>query len=334
MVPTERAIVQNVAITATGFHTPSWVMSNDQLIERFGLNIDSEWIESRTGIESRHWLEDGRTTSDMAAQAAMAVLDSAGLEASALDRIILATISGDYPNPSTASILARKIGARCMAFDLSAACAGFMYALDLGVASVRNGAERVLVVAADARSRFIDKTDRRSVVLFGDAAAGVLLEPSAAPGFLSIRCGGEGREDPGAWIPAGGAALPTSQETMSQGLHHIRIAGKREIFQQFVDYTLEICAEALGSAGLDAADIDLFITHQGNARLVELLARALGLPPEKTISNIAYHGNTAGAALPLALAEAWQQGRLRKGDRLLLSSVGAGTAFGAAVYQV
>jgi 3-oxoacyl-[acyl-carrier-protein] synthase-3 len=319
-------------ITACGSYLPKEVLTNEELIERFSLDIDSEWIKSRTGIESRHWMSADQTTSDMVALAAEQVLENAGVVAADVDRIVLATISPDQPSPATAMRVARLIGARCPAFDLSAACAGFLYGLDLGAASIRGGEERVLVLAADARSRFVDPKDRRSLVLFADGAAGVLLEASDAPGLLSVCLGAEGRERPGAEVPAGGAREPASHATVDARRHFVRVDGKQEIFDLFLEYTREACTKALKAAKLSLDDIDLFICHQGNAHMVQLVLDDLGLPPERSVCDVAQHGNTSAATVPIALAEAHAAGRIQAGQRVLLTSVGAGYTFGAAIH--
>lgn len=320
-------------ITASGLYLPRQVLTNEELIERFGLDVDAEWIESRTGIRSRHWMEEGQTTSDMVAAAANAILDEAGVAAADVDRIVLATISPDQLSPATAIRVARLIGARCPAFDVSAACAGFLYGLDLGAAAIRGGEERVLVLAADARSRFVDPANRRSVVLFADGAGGVLLEAADEPGLEAVHLGAEPLESPGAWVPAGGAREPASHATVDAGRHFVHVDGLREIFDLFVGFTLEACEAALARAGLTLGDIDLFITHQGNAYLVQEIVAALGLPPERAINDVAEHGNTSGATLPIALAEARAAGRLGPGSRVLMASAGAGYTFGAAIHR-
>jgi 3-oxoacyl-[acyl-carrier-protein] synthase-3 len=324
----------NAQLLATGLFTPGLVLSNRQLIERFGLDVDEEWIVERTGIHARHWLPPGQTTSDMAVAAAETILERAGVRAKELDRLILATISPDYISPATATVVARKLGARCAAFDISAACAGFIYALEAGTAAVAAGAERVLVLAADARSRFIDTSDVRSVVLFADGAAGALLGPADEPGVEAIWLGAEGRADMGAHIPAGGALRPTSAETLAAGQHFLQVDSKREIFDLFVAYTREAVEGVLEQAKLSLTDIDLFITHQGNARMVEEVLVDLGIPPQRAMNSIAQHGNTSGATVPMALAEAIEQGRLVAGQRVLLTSVGAGYTFGAAICRM
>ncbi|MCC6405531.1 MAG: beta-ketoacyl-ACP synthase 3 [Planctomycetes bacterium] len=322
----------SVAITAAGKCLPKQVLTNEELIARFGLAVDARWIEERTGIRSRHWLEPHETTSDLAVGAARAILARRGVEARELDRIVLATISPDHPSPSTATIVARKLGARCAAFDVSAACAGFLYALELGAAAVRGGERKVLVLAADARSRFIDTRDPRAVVLFADGAAGVLLEPSDRPGLLATHLGAEGREEMGAHIPAGGAKLPTSTETLAAGRHFLQIDARRDIFELFVRFAREATDAVLAKARLSLDDVDLFITHQGNARMIEALLAELRLPPERAVNDVVHHGNTSGATVPIALAEALESGRIRPGHRVLMASVGAGYTFGAALH--
>jgi len=325
--------LRHVRITATGSAVPTWTLDNEELVERFGLSVDAAWIEQQTGIRERHWLAPGETTSDLVVQAAERILERRGIDARDIDRIVLATISPDLPSPSTATIVARKLGARCPAFDISAACAGFLYALDIGAASVRGGEERVLVLGADARSRFIDTSDHRGTVLFADGAGGALLEPTDEPGLLATALGAEGRERPGAYVPAGGALRPTTAETVAAGLHFLHVDGKREIFDLFVGYMVEACEQVLSRAHLSFDEIDLLITHQGNANLTREIASALGLPPEKVVDCIARHGNTAGASVPLALDEALTEGRIQPGDTVLLASVGAGYAFGGAIHR-
>jgi 3-oxoacyl-[acyl-carrier-protein] synthase III len=325
--------LNHVRISEAGCYLPKVVLTNRDVIERFGLDVDEAWIESRTGIRTRHWMAEGQTTSDMVVEAAHGILERRGIGPKQLDRIVLATLSGDIPSPSTATIVARKLGARCAALDISAACAGFLYGLDIGAGAVRGGEKYVLVMAADARSRFINKHDRRSVVLFADGAGGVLLEPSDEPGLQGVFLGAEGRENMGAFVPAGGAARPTTTATVEAGEHFLQVDGLREIFDLFKGFTREACFGALERAGTTLDEIDVFITHQGNAFLVNEIVADLGIDPARAVNDVSRHGNTSGATVPIALAEAIVDGRIQPGSKVLMSSVGAGYAFGAAVHQ-
>ncbi|MEL6714223.1 MAG: ketoacyl-ACP synthase III [Planctomycetota bacterium] len=256
------------------------VLDNRALIDRFGLDVDEAWIESRTGIRERHWMAPDQTTSDMAAEAGRAVLESAGVEPDALDRIVLATISPDRVSPATAVEVAAKLGARCPAYDVSAACAGFVYALDAARGAIACGEERVLVLAADARSRFVDTRDRRGAVLFADGAAGALVVPGDGPGrIVSVQLGAEGGGGLGAWIPAGGAARPATHETVEAGEHFVHVDAFRPVFERFKRLTREGVAGALRRAGVALGDVDVFITHQGNAFLVDEIVADLGVDP-------------------------------------------------------
>ena len=321
-------------ITAVGCYLPSVIISNSELIARFDLDVDEAWIESRTGIITRHWMTDDETTSDMAVAAANKILASSGLGAEQLDRIVLATISGDYPSPATAAVVAQKLQTRCPAYDISAACAGFLYGLDIAAGAIANGDENVLVLSADARSRFIDKSNRRGVVLFADGAAGALVQRTESTGLAGVHLGADGnRKGLGAWVPAGGALKPTTLETVASGEHFLHVEGLKDIFSMFVGYIQESVDQALDKAGMDLSDIDLFIPHQGNAHLVERTIEAIGFPAEKTINDVSRHGNTAGASIPIALAEAHESGRLKAGDNVLMAAVGAGNTFGAIVHK-
>lgn len=320
-------------IAASGCYLPPDVIDNQTLVERFGLEVDAEWIESRTGITRRHWMTPDQTTSDMAAEAGLEVLRRAEVEPGELDRIVLATISPDRISPATAVEVARKMGARCAAYDVSAACAGFLYGLDAARGAIALGEEKVLVLAADARSRFVDPTDRRGTVLFADGAAGALVVPAeeGAGGIEAISLDAEGDGNLGAWIPAGGAMLPASHDTIEKGQHYVHVDGFRDIFDRFKRYTREGTGRALEKAGRTLGDVDCFITHQGNAFLVDEIVADLGVDPAKAINDVAIHGNTSGASVPIAFAEARADGRIKDGDLVLLSAAGAGWTYGAVV---
>ncbi len=327
--------MQTVAITATGHYTPTQVMDNHQLVSRFGLTVDDEWIFSRTGIRSRHWLQPDETTSDLAVRAAQSCLAQAGLQPGDVDRLIVATISPDLPSPSTATIVARKLGMRCMAFDVSAACSGFLYGLEMAAGAIQMGARRVLVIGADARSRYLNPKDHRSMVLFADGAGCALVEPvdQGQGGLLSIVCGALPQEAMGAYIPAGGAQRPATAETVAAGEHYLRVDPKADIFKIFVQLATEVSQQALARAVLGVKDIDLFITHQGNGPLVELAAQALGFEPRQVVNEVMHHGNTAGASVAIVLDEIRRAGRIKPGSKVLLNAVGAGITYAAAVHQ-
>lgn len=326
--------MNNIGITATACYLPELVLDNPAIIERFNLAVDEAWIESRTGIVQRHWMEDGQTTSDMVVAVARRILESRNIGADQLDRIILATISGDYPSPATATIVAQKLGTRCPAFDISAACTGFLYGLDIGSGAVRNGDRYVLVLAADARSRFINKYDRRGVVLFADGAAGVLLEPTADQGLMGLYLGADGmNKDLGTWIPAGGASKPTSPQTVENGEHFLHVDSLKDIFPKFVGYVREAVDQVLSQAGIPLRDVDVFIPHQGNKHLVDLISEELDFPKARTVNRVAVHGNTSAASIPIALAEAVESGQIKPGSTVLMTTAGAGNTFGAVLWK-
>jgi 3-oxoacyl-[acyl-carrier-protein] synthase-3 len=327
-------VSRHVAITGVGSATPGWVLDNEALIAHCGLDVSPEWIVSRTGIASRHWLEPERTTSDLAAEAVRAILADAGVAPEEVDRLVFATVSPDLPTPATATRVLAKTGMRCPAFDLAATCAGFLYGLELGAAAIRGGSEKVLVLCAEARSRFIDTTNRRAAVLFADGAAGVLLEPADTPGVLDVVIGAEGMEMLAAYVPAGGAAEPLTPEGLAAGRHQLHVDGRNDIFQHFLRLTQEAVDGVLARTGLTLDDIDLLVPHQGNARLTEAIADLLGMPRERTANTITHHGNVSGASIPLALADLRASGRLQPGQTALLVAVGAGAAFGAAVVRL
>lgn len=325
--------MQAIAITSTGSYTPEQVLTNDELVKRFGLTVDDAWIVEKTGIRSRHWLMPGETTSDLAVRAAQRCLERANVLPSEVDRLILATISPDMPSPSTATIVSRKLGLHCMAFDVSAACSGFIYGLEIAAGAIQMGARKVLVIGVDARSRYLNPKDHRSMVLFADGAGCALVEPSSQPGLLSIVSGAQGQAQMGAYIPAGGAQRPTSIETVMAGEHYLQVDPKTDIFRMFVAHVSDVCQQALARAGLRIEDVDVFLTHQGNGPLIHLVAQAMGVAPEAVVNEVANHGNTAGASVPIVLDELIQSARVKPGSVVLLSAVGAGLTFAAAVHR-
>lgn len=326
--------MRDVRIAGAGSAVPAWVLTNEELVARTGIRFTPDDIVRKTGIVSRHWLEPGRATSDLGAEAALRILADAAIDPAALDAVVVCTMTPDHPSPATAPTVARKIGARCLAFDLHATCAGFLYGLEVGAGLVRNGRQRVLVLASEVRSRSVDPTDARTIVLFADAAAGVILTPGDGPGqLLSVWCGAEGRENLGVVVPAGGTVRPIDADAIAEGLHYVQVESRRFIFDTYLELHREAVRHALAAAGVGLDAIALLVTHQGNANLVEACATDLGLPPERTWNRIRHHGNSSGSTVPLALAELRAERAVPSGSLVLLSAVGAGYTFAASVVR-
>jgi 3-oxoacyl-[acyl-carrier-protein] synthase-3 len=327
--------MRGVAIAATGLYLPARVVTNEDLIAECGLPVSGRWIERHTGIRERRWAAEGENTSDLAIAAARDVLARAAVDPADLDRLILATVSPDWPTPATACVVQHGLGARCPAFDVTSACAGWLVALDLGVKCVQTGEERVLVLASEVRSRWIDKGDPRVAPLFADGAAGALLVPAApGTGFLSTVLQSEGSGAEKVYVPAGGARRPASAETVAAGEHTIRMVDGRGIFEQAVAGMGAIADLALKKAGLTLADIDLVVPHQANKLIIEAGMKALGVPMDKVMVTVDHIGNCTAATVPITLHEAIQAGRLQSGQTALLVAVGGGYSAGAAVYRV
>ena len=294
------------------------------------VETSDEWIRERTGIRERRFAEDGQATSDLATGAALAALDSAGIPPEQLDLIVCATLTADTPIPSAAVWVQRKLGVSCPAFDLNAACAGFSYALSTGTAFIESGtAETVLVIGAEVLSRVMDFTDRGTCVLFGDGAGAVVLRPSEDAGVLGSVLGADGTAAEVLIIPAGGSARPPSLETVRAGEHAIRMPNGREVFKRAVVEMAGACRQLLEKSGYTADDVDLLIPHQANARIMIAVADRLKVPIDRAVVDVESVGNTSAASIPVALDRAWRAGRVREGDLILLTSFGAGLAWGA-----
>lgn len=321
-------------ITAVGTYVPERVVTNDDLT--FTLDTSDEWISSRSGIRERHIAENGDAASDLGARAAGKALKAAGVSPEDLDLIIVASLSHDAPFPATASYVSGLIGAgKAAAFDLSAACTGFVYALAAGSSFISSGqAERVLVVGAEVVSKMIDWTDRSTAVLFGDGAGAVLLEAAAAgeEGIIGFDLGNDPSGADQLRLPAGGSRLPASEETVAGKQHYLKMNG-REVFK-FATRIIESSArQVLAANDLDVEDIDLFVPHQANFRIIEAAARKLGISPARTFSNLARYGNTSCASIPLCLEEAVLEGRLGSGDLVLMIGFGAGLSWGSCLVR-
>jgi 3-oxoacyl-[acyl-carrier-protein] synthase-3 len=326
--------IRKVDIAAIGTYVPDRIVTNDDL--SLTLDTSDEWISTRSGIRERHIAENGHCTSDLGAVAARRALEAAGVKPGELDLIITASLSPDMLFPATASFISGLIDADgTPAFDLSAACTGFVYALATGHSFVASGqADRVLVVGADVVSKMIDWSDRSTAVLFGDAAGAVLLEPAGQrdSGIVGFDLGNDPAGTGELNLPAGGSKLPASEETVAAGQHFLKMNG-REVFKFATRIIVSSARQVLDSSGLDVGDVDLFVPHQANIRIIDAAARKLGIPPERVFSNLERHGNTSCASIPLCLEEAAAEGRLGRGDTVLMVGFGGGLSWGSCLVR-
>jgi 3-oxoacyl-[acyl-carrier-protein] synthase-3 len=300
------------------------------------VNTSNEWILQRTGIRERHIVDPGVGTSDLAKEASLKAIAQAGLTPHDIDFIVVGTTTPDMLFPSSACLLQTKIGAdHAWGFDLGAACSGFTYALTTAVHMVAAGTHaHALAVGADVMSSIIDYQDRSTCVLFGDGAGAVVVSPALEDGFGIIDFEHEidGSGGPALCMPAGGSLRPATHDTVDQRLHYVKQDGQT-VFKFAVRKTEEICARVMARNNLTADDIDLFVSHQANRRIILGAAERLGLSPEKVVINIERFGNTTAATIPLALNDAVADGRLKKGNLVLLASVGAGFTAGAVLLR-
>jgi len=294
------------------------------------LDTTDEWIQERTGIRERRFARDDQVTSDLAVDATRSALDAAGISADQVDLIVCATLSPDTPIPSTAVWVQRKLGLSCPAFDVNAACAGFSYAMSTGTAFIESGAaETVVVIGAEVLSRVLDMTDRGTSILFGDGAGAVVLRPSASAGVIGSVLGADGRAAEILIIPAGGTRQPASHATVDARDHSIRMPNGRDVFKRAVVEMSNACRELLDKSGYTPDDVDVLIPHQANARIMIAVAERLGIGLDRAIVDVGSVGNTSAASIPIALDRAWRSGRIREGALVLLTSFGAGLAWGA-----
>ncbi len=320
-------------VTGWGRYVPSQILSNADL-ERM-VDTSDEWIVTRTGIRERRVAAADETTASMAAVAAMRAIRTAGIEPDEIDLILLATLTPDYWMPSTAALVKEAIGnTRAAAMDVAAACSGFVYAFASAQAWIAAGlAKHVLVIGAELLTRFLDYADRGTCILFGDGAGAVVLSASHGPGgALGVELTTEPQGAYMIWLPAGGAKSPPSAETIARGEHYIRMEG-RETYR-FATKTMATTAlESVRRSGLAPSDVDLFIPHQANVRIIEAVAKGLGLPMDRMYTNVDRYGNTSAASVPIALAEAVNEGRVRIGDNVCLVAFGAGFTSGAVTIE-
>jgi 3-oxoacyl-[acyl-carrier-protein] synthase-3 len=320
-------------ITAVGRYVPERVMTNADL-EKI-VETSDEWIRTRTGIRQRHVVEKGTGTSDLAVKAAREALRRRGVEPGELDLIIVATVTPDMVFPATACLVQDKLKAtRAWGFDISAACSGFLYALTMGAQFVRNGAhKKVLVIGADVMTSILNYEDRATCVLFGDGAGAVLLEPGEdGTGVLDFLNEVDGSGACYLNMPAGGSVKPATHETVDQKLHFVRQEGQH-VFKYAVRKFADTSLHLLERNGVKPEAIDLFVAHQANIRIIEAAQQRLGLPDAKVVKNIDRYGNTTAATIPLALGTALDDGKLKKGDLVLLAAVGAGFTVGTVLLR-
>jgi 3-oxoacyl-[acyl-carrier-protein] synthase-3 len=323
--------VSGVRIAATGSYVPERIVTNEDLA---ALGCDSAWIIRRTGIRERRHAADDQATSDLCYEAAVACIRQANVSADQIDLIIVATITPDHPTPSTACHLQRRLGSVAPAMDVSAACAGFSYALITAAQFIAAGNSRcALVVGADVMSRIVNPNDKHTYPLFGDAAGAVLLtaEESAA-GILSYQMGSEGCGGEMLCVPAGGSRVSLTPGICATGLQYLTMDG-RNVFKWAVRVINESAKQVLDEAEVDASDLALVVLHQANQRIIDSAVSDLNVPSEKVFVNLERYGNTSGASIPLALDEAARSGKLQPGDLVLFCGFGAGLAWGTALMR-
>ncbi|HEY7498503.1 MAG TPA: beta-ketoacyl-ACP synthase III [Vicinamibacterales bacterium] len=323
-----------VKISGLSTYVPPRVLTNADLEKM--VDTTDEWILQRTGIRERHIVDPGIATSDLAAEAARGAMAQAGVSPSDIGFIVVGTTTPDTIFPSTACVLQNKIGAsNAWGFDLGAACSGFTYALTIGMQMVATGAvEHALVVGADVMSSIIDYTDRATCVLFGDGAGAVVLSAArdGEPSIIGFSHQIDGSGGPALCMPAGGSRLPASADTVKNRLHYVKQDGQA-VFKFAVRKTEEICRRVLREHELDPSQVDLFVSHQANRRIIQAAAERLGLPECKVVINLERFGNTTAATIPLALADSVAAQRVKRGDLVLLTSVGAGFTVGAVLLR-
>ena len=325
-------MAHSIGILGTGAALPETVLTNEQLAAM--VDIDPEWIQARTGIRERRIAAPEEALSDLCLPAARQALADAGLEGSEIDLIIVATVTPDMAFPSTAVILADQLGAtRAGAYDLSAGCTGFMYAVAQGYGMLAGGlAQKALIVGGDVLSKIVDWQDRSTCVLFGDGAGAVVLARVSEGGFLGFELGADGSGGPQLYQPAGGSRLPASAETVAERKHFAQMNG-REVFK-FATRVLVSSAEAiLQKTGRTIDEVDVYIPHQANVRIIDHAVQKLGIPEGKVVVNVDRYGNTSSGSIPLALAEAQAGGRLQDGDLVLMTGMGAGLTWGSALME-
>jgi 3-oxoacyl-[acyl-carrier-protein] synthase-3 len=325
-------VTRSATITGVGSSLPPRLVPNTWFEDK--VDTSDEWIRDRTGIEARHFVDEGVDTSDLVVEAARGAMESAAISAEQLDMIVVASVTGDTPFPATAVWAQEKLGVHCPAFDVNAACAGFSYGLATATAFVQAGmADTILLVGAEIFSRILDFTDRTTSILFGDGAGAAIVQPSDRPGIVGTVLGADGTAADILQMPAGGTRTPASEATVAAHDHTIRMPKGREVFKRAVTEMAAACRELLEKSGHTTADVDVLIPHQANSRIMIAVAERLGIPTERSVLDVAEVGNTSAASIPVALARAWNAGRIGEGDLVLFTSFGAGLTWGATLVR-
>lgn len=316
-------------ITGWGMSVPERIMTNDDLKEF--IETDDEWIRDRTGIAQRRIAGENDTSTSLGAKAALNALAVANIAPSEIELIISSSSSPDYIFPATASLIQNQIGAtNAGAFDISAACTGFILALNMASQAIRSGSiKNAIVIGTETLSRMVDWSDRSTCILFGDGAGAFVLQAGEEPGgVISSIMRSDGSGGDLLSLPAGGAAMPASQATIDAGKHYVQMNG-REVFRFATRVMAQASKDAIAKAGLEIEDIELIIPHQANKRIIDAAARGLKLPIEKFMINVQDYGNTSTASIPIATVEAFEQGKLKKGDNIVIVGFGGGLSWGA-----
>jgi 3-oxoacyl-[acyl-carrier-protein] synthase-3 len=321
-----------VRVLGTGSYVPDWVVTNEHLQERFG--CDSEWIIRRTGIRERRHALPHQATSDLCLEAGRRCLEQAGVEARDIDLLVVATFTPDMSLPSTACLVQDRLGLICPAFDVQAACSGFMYALVTGATYLlAGGSDLALVIGGDCNTRVINPQDQKTWPLFGDAAGAVVLARGRPDqGLLSYSLGADGSGGDLLTRPACGSRLPPTPELLAQGMQYMHMDG-RAVYRWAVGTVCDSIQDVLQDCSLRPGDVDLYIPHQANIRIINAAVETLQIAPQKVFNNLERYGNTSAASIPLALDEALAEGRIHPGSLLVLSGFGAGLTWGTAVVR-
>ncbi len=324
-----------VELIGTGVCVPNNCVTNAEFAAR--LDTSDEWIQTRTGIRERRVAEPHESTGSLSLIASRLALEDAGVAPDLIDLIICGTFTPDHPLPSTACELQASLGCRMIpAYDLAAACSGFVWSLITGAQNIVSGmADHVLIIGAEILSRLTDMEDRTTAILFGDGAGAAVLRRSRDPRceILAVNLGADGGRGQLIWIPAGGSKEPASPRTLNERLHYIRMKG-REVYKFAVTQMQELIDQTLADAGVKPEEVALFVPHQSNLRIIESAVEKLGFPRDKVVINIDRYGNTSAASVPLALHEARRAGRIRKGDLVMMVAFGAGLTWGSVLMRM